>query len=448
MRDIVVLLFLVGAIGAAFWRPWLGVLALAVFSYMNPHSYSWSFMRSFPVYQTLFLAFLLAFLINGKDRQPLPRDWRIPTFFALWLYFLITTLNAILPALAWQKLIEVSKIYLPFIFTLWLINTRKKLYYLIITIASSFGILAVKGGIWAIGSGFSFRVYGPPGTQFYENNAFAIATLMNIPLLILWLRETGNSKLKYALMAAIPLCFAAALSSFSRGALLTMAVLVPLLLWHSKRKYLALPVLLIGALYAVNHLPEHWFERMQTLESYQEDKSAQGRLEAWTDGINYALRHPFTGAGFEGWRWVTRRDWHSSYVEILAEHGFIAFGLWLSLLFGSIISLTRLPRKVRHIPELGWVSNYAYMLRASLIAYATGTLFLGLSYWDIFYHLVFIAVLVRKFALEELAAHQETRSREAPIAEANPTQGEPPRLETPQVLLDGEPAHPFNRPPS
>ncbi|WP_297529683.1 putative O-glycosylation ligase, exosortase A system-associated [Thiohalobacter sp.] len=402
MRDVAVLLFLVGCIIAAFRRPWLGVLGLAVFSYMNPHSYTWGFMRQFPAYQTLFIAVVAAFLVNGRDRQPLPRDWRIPAFFILWAYFLITTLNALVPKFAWLKLIEVSKIYLPFIFTLWLINTRQKLYYLILTIAASIGILAVKGGIWAVGTGFSHRVYGPPGTQFYENNAFAIATLMTIPLLILWLRETTNRKLKLALMAAVPLAFAAAISSHSRGALLTMGVLVPLLLWHSKRKYLAIPVLAIGVWFGIDYLPEHWFQRMETLETYQEDASAQGRLEAWRDGINYALRHPLTGAGFEGWRWVTRRDWHSSYVEILAEHGVIAFALWFSLLFGTIISLTRILRRVRGLERMAWAHNWAQMLRASLVAYAVGTLFLGLSYWDIFYHLVFISVLFKKFVMEEL----------------------------------------------
>jgi O-antigen ligase len=141
---------------------------------------------------------------------------------------------------------------------------------------------------------------------------------------------------------------------------------------------------------------------MSTIETYQEDASAQGRLETWRDGWNYALEHPFTGAGFEGWRGVSRRDWHSSYIEIMAEHGLLAFLLWFSLLFGSILSLTLLPKKTRKIPELAWVGNYSYMLRASMLAYASGTVFLGLSYWDIFYHIVFISVLVKKFALEEL----------------------------------------------
>ena len=31
-----------------------------------------------------------------------------------------------------------------------------------------------------------------------------------------------------------------------------------------------------------------------------------------------------------------------------------------------------------------------------------GGAFLGLSYWDLLFHLIFISVLVKKFALEEL----------------------------------------------
>jgi len=401
MRDIAVLVFLVSCIGVTVWRPWLGVLCLAILSYLNPHTYAWGFMTKFPVYLVMFVVAFLAMIIS-RDRQAVPRDWRIYIFYMLWLYFLITTLNAIVPNAAWAKLTEVSKIYLPLILTLLLINTREKLYYLIITIASSIGLVSVKGGIWAIGTGFSHRVYGPPTSQFFENNAFAIATLLNIPLLILWRRETRNKWITFGLTAAIPLCFAAALSSWSRGALLTLAVLSIFLIWDSKRKYAVIPLMVIGAYLAFGQLPEEWFSRMHTIRTYEEDGSAVGRLDAWKGGFQYALNHPLLGAGFDGWRYVTGRDWHSSYIEIMAEHGFVAFAMWFSLLAGTLISLTRLNILTRHYPEMAWVKNYTTMLRASLVAYATGTIFLGLSYWDIFYHLVFISVLVKKFAIEEM----------------------------------------------
>ncbi|MBQ0720398.1 MAG: putative O-glycosylation ligase, exosortase A system-associated [Gammaproteobacteria bacterium] len=402
MRDIAVLIFLSACIIASIRCAWHGVLALAIFSYLNPHAFAWGFVRTLPAYQILFFVVLIA-TIMSKERQPIPKDWRIPVFVLLWLYFILTTTQAYFPALAWEKFWFVTKIYLPFAFTLVLIDTRQKLYYLIVTIACSIGFVAVKGGVFAITSGFAHRVYGPPGTQFYENNAFAIAVLIAIPLLLLWYKETPRQIIRYGITACIPIMIACAISSWSRGAFLTMGVLTLILLWHSKRKYLVIPILISAILLAPMFLPETWFGRMETLETYQEDESAMSRIRVWSDGWHHTLQHPFVGSGFEGWRWVSERDWHSSYVEMFSEHGFIAFALWMSLILGTLFSLSSLPRKTKNIEGLEWVANYCYMLRASLIAYMTGTLFLGLSYWDLLYHIIFIAVLVKKFALEELA---------------------------------------------
>ncbi len=401
IRDFVVLIFTLACIGLALRKAWWGVLALAIFSYLNPHAYAWGPVRTLPLYQVLFIVVALKTLAE-QDKQPIPKDWRVTAFVLLWLYFFLTTTQALVPTEAWDKFWFVTKVYLPFIFTLVLINTREKLYYLIITIASSIGIVAVKGGIFAIAHGFSARIYGPPATQFEENNAFAVAVLINIPLLVLWYRETTNPWIKRGLLFAIPLHYVCAISSWSRGAMLAMAAMTLLLIWHSKRKYLAVPLLIVGAYVTFQALPDEWFGRMSTLETYEEDSSAQGRLEAWRDGWNYAKEHPFVGSGFEGWIWVTKRDWHSSYVEMFSEHGFIAFGLWLAMILGTLLSLTRLPKRVKGIPELKWVENYSYMLRASLITYMVGTAFLGLSYWDLLYHLIFISVLIKQFALQEL----------------------------------------------
>lgn len=181
----------------------------------------------------------------------------------------ISTADALLPTIAWPTPIEMSRIYLPLIFTLLLINTREKLFYFIITIAASFGLIAVKGGIFAISTGFSYRVLGPEFSHYGGNNEFAIATLMTIPLVILWLREATDRRLKLALMGAVPLMFSSAISSHSRGALVTMGVLIPLLLWHSKRKYLAVPVLIVGIVVAGQVLPEKWFARMETIETFE-----------------------------------------------------------------------------------------------------------------------------------------------------------------------------------
>lgn len=408
MRDIVVLIFVLLCIYYALKKPWYGVLSLAIFSYLNPHAYAWGAVRALPFFQILF--FVVAFsTFMTKDKQRIPKDWRITVFIFLWLYFFLTTSQAYLQDLAWPRLWHISKIFLPFYFTLVLINTRQKLFYLICTIAASIGVIAVKGGIFAVLTGFNYRVYGPPATQFAENNAFAVAVLICIPLLILWRNEIRNKTIRSIILFSIPLCIASSLSSWSRGALLTLGVLSLILVRHSKRKILAIPILFIAVTLSPNFLPDEWFDRMHTLEHHEQNASAMNRIEAWTDGWNHTLEHPFVGSGFEGWRIVTQRDWHNSYVEMFSEHGFIAFALWLSLILGSLISLTRLPKLTKNINGMEWVENYCFMIRTSLICYMVGTLFLGLSYWDLLYHLIFISVLTKKFALEELAEKNRYR---------------------------------------
>jgi O-antigen ligase len=143
--------------------------------------------------------------------------------------------------------------------------------------------------------------------------------------------------------------------------------------------------------------------RMETLATYAQDQSAIHRLEIWKVGFDYALEHPFTGAGFEGWRWIYPHadhplDWHSAYVQIMAEHGLIAFGIWMLLFVGTLLSLSRLAWQAARLPGCAWVTNYATMLRTSLMAYGVGSLFLNTAYWDLLYQLMIIAVLLTREA--------------------------------------------------
>ena len=176
--------------------------------------------------------------------------------------------------------------------TLVLIDTRQKLFFLIATISLSFALVTIKGGYWAVMTGFADRVYGPPDSQYYDNNMFAVAVIMNIPLLVLWLRETRHQALRYSLMAVIALSGAAALSSWSRGALVSLGATMVVILWYSKRKYLTIPLLAGSIALAVVILPEAWFARMETIASHEHEASAQGRLDVWQVGIKHAKIFP------------------------------------------------------------------------------------------------------------------------------------------------------------
>ena len=152
---------------------------------------------------------------------------------------------------------------------------------------------------------------------------------------------------------------------------------------------------------SVPNLPDDWFARMNTIESYEEDASAMGRIEAWGYAWRRALSNPLTGGGFETFN-AWKLDVHSAYFEILGEHGFVAFGFWLSLLFGTMLMLSGLRKSALMVKGMGWVKPYAEALQISLGAYAVGGVFLGAAYWEIFYQLIGICALMKVFLYREM----------------------------------------------
>lgn len=412
MRDIALLVVLSGLVWLAWLRPWVGVLGLSFLSYMHPQGYSSGFVNVFPVYATLF-AVVCASLVYGLWRRrmvitslvPFARDWRVWMLTSLWLWFGITTFFSVAPWEAWDKYLQVLKIAPPLLLTLLLINDRRKLHYLIITIALSIVLVAFKGGYWAVMTGFHDRVYGPPGSQYGDNNEFAVAVCMAIPLMVIWLHATSNRFLKGVIVVGIALCYGAALSSWSRGGLLALGVVTLLLIWHSRRKLWVLPLLTVLGVALFVQLPDEWFGRMQSLGN-PTDASAQSRLAAWRIGWDVISQRPVTGAGFNAWPAYTLStggplDWHSMYVEMATEHGIVGLVLWGILLLGSVFVLTlqawrRLPNQQR------WVADYSAMLQTSLAAYLVGGLTLGIAYWELPYHLVSVSILLKTIAREDI----------------------------------------------
>jgi len=410
MTDASIFLIVLVLVWAAWLRPWLGVLGLMVLNTLSPQGFATGFMKDAPVYLVLFGVVLLSLANQFVRARPhfdwrgWAREWRIWVFLLLWLDFLLTTWFAKDPWAAWPQLIVVSKNLVPVLLTLLLIDTRDKLNALLLTLAISVAAATLKGGYWAVMTGFSDRVYGPPGSPYAGNNEFSVVVLMTLPLLVLFRAQTEHRAVKLALAVLIGLSFIAVLSSWSRGALLGLGVVTMLLIWHSRKKWLALPVLALGIGVSLVALPETWFGRMETIAQYQQEASAQGRLDAWRAGWDYVRQEPLLGSGFEGWRFVntdpeTLRglDWHSAYVQVLTEHGVPGFLLWCALLFGTLLHLTRLGGRARlrgdRHTELA-----AAMLRAGLAGYAVGGAFLGIGYWGLLYQMMAMALLLERFS--------------------------------------------------
>lgn len=405
MRDISILMILATLALMAWREPWIGMLGLVFVGVMHPQGYAMDFMRSSPAYLAVLIvvAFSAGWQLFRQRAWPrLYWDWRLGVMGLLWVWFVLSTYFAINPLPAREKLFEVTKLLPPLVLVLLLIDKQEKLRWLLLTIALSIAAVILKGGYWAVITGFQDRVYGPPGSQYGGNNEFAVATTMAIPLLVLWYRSLSNIWLRWVLVALISLGFASALSSWSRGGLLSLGAVALLLVWHSRRKWLAVPLLMAGVALAFMGLPETWFARMATLGAPALEGSAASRLEIWRIGWDYALRHPWFGSGFESWILFTPADaefraWHSAYVQMAAEHGLVGLGLWGLLLGGTLSNLSRLIGQGRRHAMPGLVDQAA-SLRTALVAYIVGAAFLSIAYWELLFLLVTAAIVLQHTA--------------------------------------------------
>ena len=184
------------------------------------------------------------------------------------------------------------------------------------------------------------------------------------------------------------------------------------LLVKSRKMALLFLLAVLAIPLALSYMPQTWFERMETIQTYQDDRSVQGRFDAWEYAYDKALNRPLIGGGFQVF--AGHMDAHSIYFEVLGEHGFIGLGLFLLLIIFTWRSGSSIKQQVSGKENLYWSADLASMVQASLVGYAASGAFLGLAYFDLYYHLVAIMVLTKVVVVNELAKiGQKTESLSA-----------------------------------
>lgn len=407
MRDLLLTALVLGALPFALKRPWIGILLWSWISYMNPHRLTWGFAYNFP-FALLIAAVTLTAFVFSREKKDIPwtRETVLLLVFLAWMLF--TTFLALYPDWAWQEWSRVWKIQLFVFLTAILINDRQKLDWLIWVLVLSLGFYGVKGGIFTLASGGSYHVWGPAGSFIGGNNELALALIMAIPLVWYLRLQASKRWLRHALAASMGLMAISAIGSQSRGALLAI-VAMGFFLWLKSRHKLATGslIVVVVAVLAIT-LPQSWFDRMSTIQTYQEDNSALGRINAWHTAFNVASDR-ITGGGFNmlfekatfaqyAPDPLRVHDAHSIYFEVLGEHGFIGLGLFLLLWLFAWLKASRVIRHCRRDPGKKWAVDLAASAQVSLVGYAVGGAFLGLAYFDLPYHILVIIVLTAKFS--------------------------------------------------
>ena len=413
MRDLLILAIILGGSAVALRKPWIGIILWTWVSLMNPHQ-QWGYVSAtMPIAMIVGASTLIGFVFS-QEKHPVftsSAAW-ILAAFTVWITFTLPFsmyFDTSLPL--WERTI---KTYLMLFVTLALIQSPRKMNIYIWTMVVSIGFYGVKGGIFTLLTGGNHRVWGPGG--FIEgNNEIALAVIMVIPLMrYLQLQMTDKWHRRLMTLSMI-LSAIMALGTHSRGALLAL-IAMTFLIWIRGRQKLVLGVMLVvvGFL-ALPFMPEHWWARMETIQTYDQDASALGRINAWWMAWNLAKDHLF-GGGFDIYNATVFSLYapdphdvhaaHSIYFQVLGEHGFIGLALFLLLGVVTWITAGKLMKIGKNDASLGWARDLGAMAQASMVGYAVGGAFLSLAYFDLPYNIMLAVILAMHFAEQRLSQPQ------------------------------------------
>lgn len=422
MRDIFVTLAVFGLLPVILWRPWIGILAWSWLGYMNPHRLAWGFSTTMPFALMIALATFAAILFSREQKSiPWTRETKLLLVFTAWMF--LSTVFAMYPWMAWPQWDKVWRIMLMTFVTAMVINERERVHWLIVVIALSLAFYGVKGGIFVLTGGASHNVRGPNGSFIDDRNSIGLALIMAVPLLWYLRLQFRSALMRLSMIGAGALTLIAVIGTHSRGALVGLAAMGLFFLMKARNRFsviLALIPLLLVVLYV---MPEEWFARMQTMQSYDEDASAQGRFYAWGNAIELASMS-LLGGGYRAIAGYGGTDSHSNWFGVLGEHGWIGLSMFVLLHVFTWLSASRVIRLAKTHEDLTWARDLAAMIQVSLVGYMSAGSFLGLQYFDLFYHLVVIVVVTDLIVKREL----ESRARTPVLAPAPPLEVAPDRM--------------------
>jgi probable O-glycosylation ligase (exosortase A-associated) len=343
------------------------------FGFFRPQEFAWGILDNLRLSYVLGLLLVVpAFFTGNLPNVTHPLSMAALLFLATGL---VAQHNALDQATGWQWIQNHGELTLVILLAITLIKSPRDWLR---TMAVPVGCLAfygAKAGFASLTAGGSQFAEGLGGA-FMDNNAYAVAMVMIMPLLWILARNVnlllegfpaGVTRFaKFILYAAIPLCAYTLTSTFSRGGFLGLvAAFLAFTALQRIRKAIVVVVVLAALLPVVaSILPSGYLDRLSTIKKLQEDVEnpredvSEGRIHIWGVAVDMVQHYPL-GIGMRNFpyhyflldplrgAYGARRDVHSSHFQALAEHGFLGGADWIFLNLFSLVLLLRIRRRAK-----------------------------------------------------------------------------------------------------
>jgi putative inorganic carbon (HCO3(-)) transporter len=207
------------------------------------------------------------------------------------------------------------------------------------------------------------------------------------------------------------------LSTYSRGGFIACALMaLSLWLYASKKLQILLVILPVAALIGLS-LPQPFWDRMQTITSYEEDEdaSALGRLHYWEVALAMAQGNPILGVGFNVFneaynaydfshgQFGRNRSVHSSIFGVISELGYIGFSLYVLLIALALRSCYKVMILTSNNTDYYDFNRSAKSLQVSLLVFLAGGSFLAFQYFEMVWHYITLCFILERITLSKFS---------------------------------------------
>jgi hypothetical protein len=429
VRDVAIVVFLLGLLTLGARRPFLFTLAYIYVDTVSPQRISYYLLNSIPLSMIVAVLAMGAWLLLDSKK-----GLRITVFQCLAALLIAyawwTTQNAVMPKEAAEKWDWVWKGLLFAAFLPWVLRTRLRIEAALLFLILSAGVIIISAGIKTVAGGGGYgrlNLMVDNNTGLYEGSILSAFAIALIPIVIWFTRHgtifppppaaaaapgdreargarSAGLLMRYFCYAFVFACLLIPIGTEARTGLVCIAVLAVLMLRDVKRRFLYLGLVAFAGMLSVPLLPQSFQERMGLIQGYEKDSSAGSRLAVWKWTLDFAKENP-TGGGFAAYH-INRlevettqtveeggvqrvvqmklidqgRAWHSAYFEMLGEQGYPGLFLLFLIHVSGLLRMEIIRRRyAKATGANAWIAPLATALQHFQIIYLVGAMFVAIA---------------------------------------------------------------------
>ncbi len=358
------------------------------------------------------------------DRKYAPR-FKLVMFLiiVLAIWVTMTTYLSQLPVLPWKKWNWVIKVLIFSIFMPYVFRSRVHIEAFLLVVIFSVGAATFSAGIKTVlgsgGYGTLALLHGS-NTGLGETSTLAAFCVMLIPIM----DYMRNNSLIYKpgrftniiFIGMMVLAVITVVGTSARTGLVALFILLARYIMYTKKKFAwSLVLLVLTVAYTNIDLSNtKWGSRMSTIETYDHDSSALGRIAVWKWTLGFALENPL-GGGFDSFRlnriWkvtsagityfepgvVWGKAFHNIYFEVLGEQGYFGLLVYLAIMGLTWRTLSKVRKGYKDNPNLEWTASLAKSLLDAMIVFLTAGMFFGIAYQPYIFYIIVVTISLDQY---------------------------------------------------